>query len=171
MFHVCCRRGPNGGRSGCHRSKWGRFDGVPGRARFQVIAIECQVKNIISLVITSPPRTSSGDCAGEGPNSAGLLPAAEVAVAGRNFRWDSAKIFLGAWLAFRVLIFLGGARNVAITREARQSPTSIKPELIVVCGKPWCQANGPKLTSLRPSKIKLLTALVDFDPLRPRKRS
>jgi hypothetical protein len=49
-----------------------------------VIAIECQVKNIISLVIMSPPRTSSGDCAGEGQNSAGLLPATEVAVAGRR---------------------------------------------------------------------------------------
>jgi S1-C subfamily serine protease len=47
---------------------------------------------------------------------------------------------------------------VATTREARQSPTSIKPELMVVCGRPCCQANGPKLTSLRPSRIKLSTA-------------
>jgi hypothetical protein len=30
--------------------------------------------------------------------------------------------------------------ELAITCDARQSPTSIKPELVVVCGRPWCQA-------------------------------
>jgi hypothetical protein len=33
--------------------------------------------------------------------------------------------------------------KLAITREARQSPTSINPDLVVVCGRPRCQRLQP----------------------------
>jgi hypothetical protein len=38
--------------------------------------------------------------------------------------------------------------NLATTREARQSPASIKPGLVVVCGRPWCQATPARVSAM-----------------------
>jgi hypothetical protein len=160
-----------------------------GGRGFQVIAIECQVKIEFSFprlgdagfqpplctgrsqtacILTSFRWSScrlrgraGSDCAGEEPNSARLLPAAEVAIAGTpNFRGAQQRYFCVRGSLSRAHIPWWSAECGNNTRSA-----AIPNKHQTGVDRCLRQALVPsERSSVRPSKIQLSTAPVDSIP-------